>query len=68
MTLEVTGDNEEACSPSRAHPRGQKKEMEAWSPPMLDMMDSNGDFPSHAHNITKWFVYVLIYMSFESLL
>lgn len=62
MTLEVTGDNEDACSPGRAHLEYLNKHMEAWSPAMLEMMDSRGDFPSHSHNITKWYAVVrLVY-------
>ena len=57
ITLEVTGD-EDACSPGHAHLESPNKHMEVWSLPMLEMMDSKRDFPSQAHAITKWYVYV----------
>ena len=60
MTLVVTGDSDKAPSPGKADVRRVDERTGAWSPAMLEMMDSRGDFPSsEAHNITKWWDYVL---------
>jgi len=54
MTLVVSRDSETTPSPSATDTRQLDDKMGAWSPVMVDMMDSRRDFPSDGHNITKW--------------
>ncbi len=57
MTLVVAGDTDTVASPTTAEGRsldGSDDMRKAWSPAMMEMMDGKRDFPSDAHNITKW--------------